>query len=121
MTKFKDNVDLVCCLSGEPILRSKDITKEHYCPKSRVPKCIWEQKYNIKPAIKIFNNIKGNLLPCEWEWRKIDSVSYALNNFKLDNFERNLLEKVLKKYEMQGPQYVCNVCILYKLMKCNGM
>lgn len=115
MAKF-----IYCYLCDEPILRSKDLTKEHYCPKSRVPRYIAQSPYNIKPAIKIVNNIKGNLMPCEWEEQKVFLIYRALQCYHLDRFERQLLTRVLDKYQSEGPQYVCNQCAMKKFDQCKG-
>ena len=42
MSKKKKLIDITqyCFLSGEPIIRLKDLTKEHYCPKSKLPPSI---------------------------------------------------------------------------------
>ena len=108
-----------CFLSGEPIIRPKDLTREHYCPKSKLPLSIASEPYNIKPAIKIINNIKGDLFPCEWEEQKIGRVYNAIINYNLDNYERALLSLVLEKYKIQGKRDVCPLCVLHKLKLCN--
>lgn len=115
MTKFT-----YCYLCDEPILRPKDLTKEHYCPKSRVPRYIAQSPYNIKPAIKIVNNIKGNLMPCEWEDRKVFLIYRALQSYHIDRFERQLLTRVLEKYQKEGPQYVCDQCAMKRFDQCRG-
>ena len=55
MSKKKKLIDITqyCFLSGEPIIRLKDLTKEHYCPKSKLPPSIANDPYNIKPALKV--------------------------------------------------------------------
>lgn len=109
-----------CFLSGEPIIRAKDLTKEHYCPKSKLIPSIANDSYNIKPAIKIINSIKGDLFPCEWEEQKIERVYHAIRNYKLDNYERALLNLVYEKYIIEGQKDVCPMCILYKMNLCNS-
>lgn len=109
-----------CFLSGEPIIRIKDLTKEHYCPKSKVAPYIANDPYNIKPAIKIVNSIKGDLFPCEWEEVKLERVYHAIRNYNLDSYERALLNLVFEKYKIEGQKDVCPLCVLYKLNLCNS-
>lgn len=117
--KLLDNIQY-CFLSDEPIIRIKDLTKEHYCPKSKVPPYVANDPYNIKPAIKIVNNIKGDLFPCEWEEQKTERIYKAICNYNLDSYERALLGMLFEKFKIQGPLDVCPYCILYKLNICNS-
>lgn len=117
--KVLDNIQY-CFLSGEPIIRVKDLTKEHYCPKSKVAPYIANDPYNIKPAIKIINSIKGDLFPCEWEEQKIERIYHAIRNYNLDRYERALLGLVYEKFNIEGPKDVCPQCVLYKLNMCNS-
>ena len=103
-----------------PIIRIKDLTKEHYCPKSKVAPYIASDPYNIKPAIRIINTIKGDLFPCEWEEYKVEKIYHAIRNYRLDNYERALLNLVFEKYQIEGKKDVCPLCILYKLNLCNS-
>lgn len=134
--KFQDIADynmrgsLVCYLSGEPIVRQKDITTEHYVPKSIARPgqpnyaelhAIVTAPYNLHPAIKIVNNIKGNLLPCEWENQKTIRVSTALQKYNLDAYERGLLKKLLLVWGKDKPTgKPCNKCALWLYKQCNG-
>ena len=134
--KFQDIADynmkgsLVCFLSGEPIVRQKDITTEHFVPKSLADKnapnyaemhAIVTSQYNLHPAIKIINNIKGNLLPCEWEQQKSTRVYKALENYSLDPYERGLLQKLLAVWATKPQQgKPCQKCALWLYQRCNG-
>lgn len=122
MSKKKKLIDITqyCFLSGEPIIRLKDLTKEHYCPKSKLPPSIANDPYNIKPAIKIINSIKGDLFPCEWEEQKTERIYHAIRNYNVDRYERALLGLVYEKFNIEGPKDVCPLCILYKLNMCNS-
>lgn len=108
----------ICFLSGEPIIRLDDITKEHYCPKSRVPMTVWNHPYNIKPAIKIINSIKGNLLPCEWYECREQACKYALENYKIDDYERDLLKRCIFKFKKDKNKNPCQECVLNLLNQC---
>lgn len=53
----------ICVLCGRPIKRIKDLSTEHLIPKSRGGTSAY---YNIEPAHKICNNLKGNMTMNEW-------------------------------------------------------
>lgn len=82
-----------CFLSGLEIPQGK-LSKEHLAPKSKLPYKIASLPYNIVPAIKIFNNIKGDLFLCEWEKVKYDLCFTALG-WNLKFADRKLVEKAL--------------------------
>lgn len=42
--------------------------REHFVPRSRTIKRIWNDPRNIFWAHYLLNGIKGNFLPCEWEY-----------------------------------------------------
>ena len=56
----------ICFLSGIEIPKGK-YSREHFAPRSKLPERIAQAPNNIYPAIKIFNFIKGNRMPCVWE------------------------------------------------------
>lgn len=96
----------VCFLSGIEIPKGK-YSKEHYCPKSRL-KILAQHPYNIRPAIKIFNQIKGGRMPCEWESQKYDLIYYAYKNWNLKLSDKKLLRQALNGMPKINP---CEYCL----------
>jgi hypothetical protein len=96
-----------CILSGIEIPPRK-YSVEHYCPRCHLPIELAKLPYNIYPAIKVFNNIKGALYPCEWEEQKYDRIYHALNNWNLKNSDRKLCRQALNGMPKINP---CDFCI----------
>lgn len=110
--------DLICCLSGLQILSPNDLSAEHYCPRSRVPALFANHPYNIRPALKIINQIKGPLLPCEWERVKFDLCYHALISWNLNAPNENLIIQTLNNFGKEKGFYnPCRDCILSKVKK----
>lgn len=101
----------VCFLTGIEIPNGKH-SKEHYVPKSRA-KYIAQHPYNIYPAIKIFNHIKGNLMPCEWESQKYDLIYHAYKNWHIKPADKKLLRQALNGMPKINPCEYC-ICAYYK-------
>lgn len=97
----------ICFLSGIEIPRGKE-SVEHYAPKSRIPKGIAQQSYNLFPAIKVINFAKGNLMPCEWEDVKYERLYYAYINWKLKPSDKKILRQALNGMPKINP---CQYCI----------
>ena len=96
----------VCFLSGIEIPKGK-YSREHYCPKSRLEN-LAQHPYNILPAIKIFNHIKGSLMPCEWEEQKYDLIYHAYYNWHIKRDDKKLLRQALNGMPKINP---CEYCI----------
>ena len=103
---------VTCFLSGLEIPEDK-ITNEHYYPKSLLPSNIANRKDNIFPAHKIINNVKGNLLPCEWEEQKIGLTLYAIKRYHIKSNSRQFLRAALKNWETYKIN-PCDYCIARK-------
>lgn len=101
----------ICFLSGIEIPKGK-YSREHYCPKSRLGSAA-QNHYNIYPAIKIFNHIKGNLMPCEWEEQKYDLIYHAYQNWHVKPEDRKLLRQALNGMPKINPCEYC-MCSFYK-------
>lgn len=99
-----------CVLSGLDIPSGKS-TREHVAPKSKVPRFIAQQPYNIRPAIKIINNIKGNLFLCQWEDMKLDLCYHALYSYKLRPCDKHILRDAIEKFENEPRPEACEICI----------
>ncbi len=96
-----------CILSGLEIPKGQ-MNREHYLPKSRVPYYIAQNPYNIYPAIKIINSIKGDLYPCSWESCKFNLVARAYQNYNLRHGEKALVKWVLDEMRPINP---CEHCL----------
>lgn len=103
----------ICILSDLVIPDGKE-NREHYIPKSRTRKQIWNDPRNIFWAHYMMNAIKSNFLPCEWEEAKFDLTFHALENWKLEEDDRLFLKNALNHWEgwHRNP---CELCLL----KCN--
>ena len=102
-----------CCLSGLLIKKPKDLTVEHYVPKSRTVPDFSQSPYNIRPAIKIINTIKGALLPCEWVLVREERLLYALMHYKLTSHNKSVIIKALDRFATEKDVLnPCQHCIL---------
>lgn len=100
----------ICFLSGIEIPKGK-FSMEHFAPRSRLPEQIAQHPYNIYPAIKIFNFIKGNRMPCVWERDKYHLVLHAYYNWNIKPSDKQLLRKALNGMPKINP---CEYCICAK-------
>lgn len=113
--KFKQDIkrgSCYCILSGLKIYDAKQISLEHVVPLCRGPYLETRQDYNIYPAYKIINNLKGSLLPCEWAAQRCSILQYALDRYKLTLNDRKIVEDALnnvKRYKFDP----CSICFLY--------
>ena len=100
----------VCILSGLEIPRGQR-TIEHYVPKSRAPRYIWSNPRNLFPAIKIINNMKGNLLPCEWQDTKLALAHKAYMNWHLRHDDKEIIKAAIENWHrlVFNP---CEKCLL---------
>lgn len=101
-----------CFLSGLEIPKGKQ-NIEHYVPRSRAPKFITSNPMNLFPAHKVINCIKGNLLPCEWEYTKYELSYKAVHNWHIRNDDREFVKQAIKNWET----YIINPC-QYCLLQC---
>lgn len=103
---------LKCCLCGLAITDQKDYSIEHYAPKSRTIPALANNPYNLRPAFKILNCIKGDLLPCQWHVVKIERCYRALKTYNLKARERRIVQQAIRIYENEQPVNPCTDCIL---------
>lgn len=105
---------MTCFLSGAPIINLKDFSREHYVAKQRAPAWITGQDYNIRPALKVINNIKGADLPCEWHARRIYKIEQALDSWNLSAHNQLVAREALRYIVRERKkQFIpCNWCIL---------
>ena len=101
-----------CFLSGLDIGKGQ-LTKEHVVPKSQVPWFIANSTFNIRPAIKIFNNMKADMFLCQWEDLKIDLCYHALENWNLKRGDKQTIIKALGMFEDgKNQRNPCKFCLL---------
>lgn len=105
----------ICILSDLEIPKGKKNT-EHYCPRSRVPKSIWNNPKNLFPAHKVVNCVKGNMMPCEWEEEKFDLTYHAMCHWNIRQADKEFLKQTLEHWE-EWYRDPCKLC----LMQCNGV
>lgn len=111
----KSTIIDICFLSGQPIMRPDDWSREHYAPKSRIPLYIAQMPYNIRPALKSINNIKGNLMPCEWIDERCAICAKALQRYSLPKRWKNQIGLALDEYESARAINPCADCICARL------
>lgn len=110
--KRKPN-DAVCCISGIVIENPRDYSIDHWCPKSRISRELWQQPYNMRPALKIMNTIKGNLLPCEWDNVRCERTLHAIERWNISAHDRELARRALDNFARGIPaDNPCYYCIL---------
>ena len=101
-----------CFLSGLDIGKGQ-LTKEHVVPKSKVPYYIANSVFNIKPAIKIFNNMKSDMFLCQWEDQKVALCYKALQNWNLKRADKQSIIKALEMFEDgKNQRNPCKFCLL---------
>ena len=88
-------------------------SREHYAPKSHLPKRIAQLPNNIFPSIEIFNFIKGDRFPCEWEMQKYDLCYHALQTYRLSPSDKKLIKRALEGMPRVNPCEKC-ICRIYK-------
>ena len=104
--------DDICVLSGLPI-KAGQFSVEHYVPRSKIPYAIAFSKFNLRPAIKVFNCIKADRFPCEWEDQKIALCHRALEKWNLKSSDRDSIIKAIRLFEHRGSSYnPCQDCVL---------
>lgn len=105
----------ICFLSGLEIPKGQ-YSREHIAPRSKIPSYIASIPYNIVPAIKIFNFIKGDRFLCEWEAQKFELTYNALKSWNLKKASKDVIVKALDRFatekDLLNP---CQRCILSKI------
>lgn len=104
-------MDKICVLCNLEIPKGKE-SREHYLPKSRVPKCMWNNPKNIFDAHYMLNAIKSNYLPCEFFEIRYDLTNYALANWRIKQDDREFLEKALINWQTYNPN-PCALCLAH--------
>ena len=106
-------MELTCCLSGLSITCPQDFSREHFVPKARTTPEFSGDSYNIRPAIKIINSIKGALLPCEWVLVRKERLLYALLHWKLTRHNKSIIMQALDRLATEKDTLnPCQHCIL---------
>ena len=107
------NGKCVCVISGIPINEIKQLSLEHW-----VPKCRWDgievtEPYNIYPAHKIINSLKGSMLPCEFWINREKIYKRAIQHYNLKRDEKRIVQAALNfiPYYKLNP---CDLCFLYE-------
>ena len=105
----------ICFLSGLEIPKG-EYSREHIAPRSKIPKHIANNPYNIAPAIKIFNFIKADRFLCEWEDQKSELVYMALKSWDLKKTNKDIIIKALDRFATEKDSLnPCQHCILSKI------
>ena len=102
------------CILCDLEIPTNKANREHYLPRSRVPKCMWNNPKNIFWAHYMLNAIKSNNLPCEWHEMKFDLTYNAILHWRMPEEDRAFLIQALANWEFYNPD-PCKLC----LAKCN--
>jgi len=102
------NGNCTCILSGLPITNIKQLSLEHLTPICRGEWTETHQLENIFPAHKIINNIKDNLLFCEWMDFRKDILQKSLKKYHLEKADRKIVKAAIDNI----PYYNINPCTL---------
>lgn len=105
----------ICFLSGLEIPKGR-FSRDHYYPKSLLPKYFHTNRLNIFPAHKVINEIKSNMEPCRWEQKKFDRVYYAIQHYDLRTSDRDFCRKTLENWETYRIE-PCQWCIMNQQCK----
>lgn len=100
-----------CILSGLQINDQNELSLEHFVPLCKGPYYESRQWYNIFPAFKIINSIKGGRLPCDWFEYRIPLLQNALRKGNLHKKDRAIVQAALENadnYKINP----CEYCIL---------
>ena len=114
-SQFRYNIKkgkCVCIISGIPINDVNKLSLEHWVPQSRWDGIEVKQSYNIYPAYKILNALKGSMLPCEFWANRENIYKKALKQYKLNRDDRRTVQAALDfiPYYNFNP---CSACFLY--------
>lgn len=97
----------ICILSGLEIPKGQ-LSTEHFLPRVFLPPELASHPNNLYPAIKVINNIKGALYPCEWIQYKDSLCWHAYVHYNLKQTEKEIILKALMHpYEI----HPCDYCI----------
>lgn len=102
----------ICILSGLEIPYGQE-SIEHFVPKHRAPKRIWNDPRNRFYAQYMLNAVKGDKLGCEWENIKYALTYQAIKKWNLKSADREFLERAMQNWS----EYRLNPCSIC-LMKC---
>ena len=98
----------ICFLSGLEIPQNK-YSVEHYVPRSKVPEKISSVPYNIHPSIKVFNSVKADRFPCQWEYQKYHLLYETLQKWNLSQTNRHMIERAISRgLPVRDP---CKYCV----------
>lgn len=102
-----------CILCDLEIPKGKE-SREHYIPRSRTSRHIWDNQRNIFWAHYMLNAVKSNYLPCEWEELKFELTYNAIQHWNIKEDDKDFLKAAMDNWEIwhRNP---CELCIA----KCN--
>lgn len=107
-------VKKTCFLSGYEIPDGK-YSRDHWLPRAVCPEYVYSLPANIKPAIKIFNQVKAAYYPCQWYAMRYELCYHAYEHWNIKESDRRLLGRAV----LNGmPEYdPCKYCVAKKFVE----
>lgn len=85
---------IICAICGMPIQPYQKLTIDHWHSKSKHPE-LANNPENLKPAHKICNEIKADLIPDEFEMCKEERFRFALEHYNLKRRDKHIVKQFL--------------------------
>ena len=101
----------ICVISGLEIPAGQE-SIEHWIPRSRAPRRIWNNPRNLYPAQYMLNAVKNNYLGCEWEDMKYTLTYNAVKRWKIQDEDRDFLLRAIKNWESYHIN-PCDLCLFH--------
>jgi len=98
-----------CILCGLEIPPGKE-NREHFMPRSRTIKAIWNDPRNIFWAHYMLNAVKADYLPCEFFEMKYDLTYNAIKHWRMPPEDREFLARAIKNWDVWNPN-PCALCL----------
>lgn len=98
-----------CILCDLEIPQGK-ASRDHYLPRSRVPKRLWNNPNNTFWVFYMLNAIKGDYLPCEFWNLKYGLTCNAINNWRMPDEDREFLKRAMDNWSVYDLD-PCSLCL----------
>lgn len=90
--EIKCDAVVYCAICGQPIQKNQKLTLDHWVPKNKGGA---SDLTNLKPAHKICNSIKSNLMPNAFLRKKKALFENALENWHLKYQDKKIIQNAL--------------------------
>lgn len=100
----------ICILSNLEIPEGKE-SREHYLPKNRTIKKLWNDPRNVFWAHYVLNSIKGDYLPCEWQELRWALTYNAIHKWRIQDDDKEFLRRAMRQWENGWSRNPCDLCL----------